>query len=40
VVLTIYDHDDLRGALRPGPNGSAARGDRVALLARMAKEGG
>jgi hypothetical protein len=39
VVLTIYDHDDLRGALRPGADGSAARGDRAALLARMAGDG-
>jgi hypothetical protein len=38
VVLTIYDHDDLRGALRPGPDGSAVRGDRAALLARIAAE--
>ncbi|MDR2991582.1 MAG: hypothetical protein LBU72_06610 [Burkholderiaceae bacterium] len=39
VVLTIYDHDDLRGALRPGPGGSTVRGDQAALLARMAAEG-
>ena len=38
VVLTIYDHDDLRGALKPGSDGSAVRGDRAALLARMEKE--
>jgi hypothetical protein len=35
VVLTIYDHDDLRGALKPGADGAALRGDRDALLARM-----
>jgi len=35
VVLTIYDHDDLRGALKPGAGGAAPRGDRDALLARM-----
>jgi hypothetical protein len=38
VVLTIYDRDDLRGALKPGTDGSAARGSRNALLARMADE--
>ncbi|MDR0458448.1 MAG: hypothetical protein LBH10_05420 [Burkholderiaceae bacterium] len=38
VVLTIYDHDDLRGALKPGSEGSAARGNRAALLALMAAE--
>jgi len=35
VVLTIYDHDDLRGALKPGADGTVLRGDRDALLARM-----
>ncbi|MDR0478772.1 MAG: hypothetical protein LBH31_02980, partial [Burkholderiaceae bacterium] len=38
VVLTIYDRDDLRGALKPGTDGSAVRGDRDALLARMAEQ--
>jgi len=38
VVLTIYDHDDLRGALKSGSDGSAARGNRDALLARMTAE--
>jgi len=38
VVLTIYDHDDLRGALKSGPDGQPARGDRAALLARMTAE--
>ena len=36
VVLTVYDHDDLRGALKPGPGGQPQRGDRAALLVRMA----
>ena len=39
VVLAIYDHDDLRGALKPGADGRPARGDRAALWARMAEEG-
>jgi hypothetical protein len=38
VVLTIYDLDDLRGALKPGPDGGAARGSQNALLARIAAE--
>jgi hypothetical protein len=38
VVLTVYDRDDLRGALKPGEDGQPARGDRTALLARMAAE--
>jgi hypothetical protein len=38
VVLTIYDHDDLRGALKPGADGHAVQGDRAALLARMVQE--
>lgn len=31
VHLLIYDHDDLRGALRPGSDGRAPRGDTAAL---------
>jgi hypothetical protein len=38
VALAIYDHDDLRGALKPGADGRPARGDRAALLARMAEQ--
>ncbi len=36
VLLSLYAHDDLRGALRAGPAG-AERGDRRALLARAAE---
>ena len=35
VHLMIHDHDELRGALRPGANGRAARGDRAALQRRL-----
>jgi len=35
VALTIHDHDDLRGALKPGADGLPARGDCAALRARM-----
>ncbi len=35
VQLSIYDHNDLRGALRPDSGGSAPRGDLQALRARM-----
>lgn len=38
IHLTILDHDDLRGALRPGPDGRVPRGDLQALTARMAPE--
>lgn len=38
VHLAIHDHDDLRGALRPGPDGRAMRGDARALQQRMAEE--
>lgn len=38
VVLTIYDHDEQRGALKPGSDGDAIRGDRNALLGLMADE--
>lgn len=38
VHLAIHDHDDLRGALKPGHHGHPARGDRQALLRRMAQQ--
>ena len=38
VHLAIHDHDDLRGALRPGTNGRSPRGDRAALLRRIEEE--
>ncbi len=38
VHLLIHDHDDLRGALKPGANGRASRGDRKALLQRIQEE--
>lgn len=31
VHLLVYDHDDLRGALRPDANGRSPRGDRAAV---------
>jgi len=31
VHLSIYDHDDLRGALRPDARGRTPRGDLAAL---------
>lgn len=36
VLLTLYRHDELRGAVRAGVSG-AERGDRRALLARLAE---
>jgi hypothetical protein len=36
VLLSLYDHDDLRGALRAGIAGPE-RGDREALLGRLAE---
>jgi len=36
--LLIHDHDDLRGALKARADGRAPRGDRHALLRRMAAE--
>ncbi len=36
VLLSLYAHDDVRGALRGGPAG-AERGDRAALLERLAQ---
>ena len=38
VHLMIHDHDDLRGALKARTDGRPARGDRQALLRRMADE--
>ena len=35
VCLSILDHDDLRGALKPDARGRSERGDRAALLRRM-----
>jgi hypothetical protein len=37
VLLSLYDPDDLRGALRDGPAGPL-RGDRAALAARLRAE--
>ena len=34
----IHDHDDLRGALRPGRQGQPLRGDHQALAQRMQTE--
>ena len=36
VVLSILDHDDLRGALKPDARGRTERGDRAALLRLLA----
>jgi hypothetical protein len=38
VVLTILDHDDLRGALLPDRRGRSERGDRLALERLIAQE--
>jgi hypothetical protein len=38
VHLMIHDHDDLRGALRPGRQGQPMRGDLQALAQRMQTE--
>lgn len=38
VHLMIHDLDDVRGALKPRADGRAPRGDRAALLRRMAQE--
>lgn len=38
VHLMIHDHDDLRGALKPGSNGRAPRGDARALTRRLQEE--
>jgi len=34
--LTVLDHDDLRGALKPDASGQTWRGDLAALERRMA----
>jgi hypothetical protein len=39
VLLSLYLRDDLRGALRPSGARGAERGNREALLARMAEAG-
>ena len=36
VHLMIYDHDDLRGALRPDARGRAPRGDTAAVARLLA----
>jgi hypothetical protein len=36
VHLLVYDHDDLRGALRPDAKGRTPRGDRVAVQKLLA----
>ncbi|GAB1383459.1 hypothetical protein MASR1M50_17790 [Burkholderiales bacterium] len=38
VHLMIHDHDELRGALKPGRQGQPLRGDRQALVQRMQTE--
>jgi hypothetical protein len=38
VHLMIHDHDDLRGALKPGRQGRAMRGDRQALAQRLQED--
>lgn len=38
VCLTILDHDDLRGRLRPDRQGRSERGDRTALLALLERK--
>ncbi len=38
VHLMIHDHDELRGALKPGRLGQPLRGDRQALVQRMQME--
>ena len=37
VHLSVLDHDDLRGALRPDASGRSQRGDLAALRARLAQ---
>ena len=39
VHLSVLDHDDLRGALRPDARGQVSRGDLAALRARMEASG-
>lgn len=38
VCLTVLDHDDLRGRLRPDRQGRSERGDRTALAALLAAD--
>ncbi|HOB67773.1 hypothetical protein [Ottowia sp.] len=38
VHLMIHDHDDLRGALKPGAQGRPPRGDRKALAQRLQQD--
>ena len=40
VHLLVYDHDDLRGALRPDHKGRPPRGDIAAVRALLAQEAG
>jgi hypothetical protein len=40
VFLTILDHDDLRGALKPDARGRSWRGDTAALRRLLADDGG
>jgi hypothetical protein len=39
VHLLVYDHDDLRGALKPDAKGRTPRGDTAAVRALLAAEG-
>ena len=39
VHFMVYDHDDLRGALKPDGKGRKPRGDVVSVEKMMAKEG-
>lgn len=39
VHLMIYDHDDVRGALRPDARGRAPRGDTAAVRALLENDG-
>jgi hypothetical protein len=38
--LSVHDHDALRGALKPDPQGRSWRGDARALMQRLAREEG
>ena len=40
VHYVVYDHDDLRGALRPDANGRKPRGDLVAVQKLLSNESG
>lgn len=39
IHLLIYDHDDVRGALRPDSKGRAPRGDLAAVRAMVGEQG-